>query len=561
MNSSKKLQIIYVELDVNMEKYKGFSREKLLELMCEKDLQISNLLREVEKNNARRIQHRITSLHTVMETVLDHIPVAIAVKSVADGFRHVYFNQAAEAFTGISSENVLGYTDFEIFSDEEYAKKLRERDMKTLQDGELSQYAMTYKNPKGEERIVNSIRLLVNADKTPLIISMIWDITEQRQAEIDLMKVREADAIKSAFLANMSHEIRTPLNAIVGFSSVLADTTDPEERKCYIEIINRNNEMLLHLINDILDFSKIESDALTYHLERVDLKDICQHLYLIYSMKMHPGVKMEFDANELPSVILNTDSKRIIQVISNLLSNAVKFTLQGTISLHYEKGEDWVRISVSDTGIGIAEANKKSIFNSFVKIDDFQQGVGLGLPISKSIVEKLGGKIGVDSEFGKGSNFWFTLPLNKKMQLKNYMQFNLPQEGITNIKQSILIAEDVEENYYLLNVIFGKEYNLYHAHTGAEAVQMFKQYNPSIILMDIKMPEMDGFEASQAIRKLSSTVPIFALTAFSQDQERKKAKECRINEYITKPIDITLLKETVKKYLTEISDSTTLHCS
>ncbi|WP_106831068.1 PAS domain-containing hybrid sensor histidine kinase/response regulator [Parabacteroides pacaensis] len=544
-----------------MEKYKRLSREKLLDLIYEKDLQISNLLREIEKSNAQRIQQRITSLHTVMETVLNHIPVAIAVKSVADGFRHVYFNQAAEAFTGISSENVVGYTDFEIFSDEEYAKKVRGRDMKTLQDGEFSQYAINYKNPKGEERIVNLIRLLVNADKTPLIISMIWDITEQRQSEIDLMKVREADAIKSAFLANMSHEIRTPLNAIVGFSSVLADTTDEEERKCYIEIINRNNEMLLHLINDILDFSKIESDALTYHLERVDLKDICQHLYLIYSMKMHPGVKMEFGANELPSVILNTDSKRIIQVISNLLSNAVKFTLQGTISLHYEKGEDWVRISVSDTGIGITEANKKSIFNSFVKIDDFQQGVGLGLPISKSIVEKLGGKIGVDSELGKGSNFWFTLPLNKKMQLKNYMQFNLPQEGITNIKQSILIAEDVEENYYLLNVIFGKEYNLYHAHTGVEAVQMFKQYNPSIILMDIKMPEMDGFEASQAIRKLSSTVPIFALTAFSQDQERKKAKECRINEYITKPIDITLLKETVKKYLTEISDSTTLHCS
>ncbi len=561
MNSSKKLQIIYVELNMNMEKYKRLSREKLLDLIYEKDLQISNLLREIEKSNAQRIQQRITSLHTVMETVLNHIPVAIAVKSVADGFRHVYFNQAAEAFTGISSENVVGYTDFEIFSDEEYAKKVRGRDMKTLQDGEFSQYAINYKNPKGEERIVNLIRLLVNADKTPLIISMIWDITEQRQSEIDLMKVREADAIKSAFLANMSHEIRTPLNAIVGFSSVLADTTDEEERKCYIEIINRNNEMLLHLINDILDFSKIESDALTYHLERVDLKDICQHLYLIYSMKMHPGVKMEFGANELPSVILNTDSKRIIQVISNLLSNAVKFTLQGTISLHYEKGEDWVRISVSDTGIGITEANKKSIFNSFVKIDDFQQGVGLGLPISKSIVEKLGGKIGVDSELGKGSNFWFTLPLNKKMQLKNYMQFNLPQEGITNIKQSILIAEDVEENYYLLNVIFGKEYNLYHAHTGVEAVQMFKQYNPSIILMDIKMPEMDGFEASQAIRKLSSTVPIFALTAFSQDQERKKAKECRINEYITKPIDITLLKETVKKYLTEISDSTTLHCS
>lgn len=538
-----------------MKDYNDLSRGELLALLQEKDKRITELVNfSQDDKDPERLKQRIDSLHAVMETVLDHIPVAIVVKSVSDEFRHIYFNNAAESFSGLSAEEVIGHTDFEIFADKEYAHAIREKDIKVLEEGELSQYAVNYKTPAGEDRIFNSIRLLVNADKNPLIISLLWDITEQRQAEIDLMKLREADAVKSAFLANMSHEIRTPLNAIVGFSSILSETENEEERRCYIDIINRNNELLLHLINDILDFSKIESDSLVFHLENADLREIFQHLYLVYSRKMDPGVTLVCDLNSLPSVKLKTDPNRVNQVIGNLISNAVKFTENGSITLHYMVGEDVVRISVSDTGIGIAEENRQLVFGRFVKIDDFKQGIGLGLAISKSIVEKLGGKMGVNSELGKGSEFWFTLPLYKSFQPGGLLRKSSVENNSLPVeKKAILIAEDIEENYYLLNAIFGKMYNLYHARTGVEAVDMFKEKRPALILMDIKMPEMDGFEAARRIREISEEVPIIALTAFCHDHEKKIAKECRINDYMVKPLDITLLKQTVVKYLTVLS--------
>ena len=233
---------------------------------------------------------------------------------------------------------------------------------------------------------------------------------ESRKNELEMQKAREADMLKSTFLANMSHEIRTPLNAIVGFSGILAEMDEEEEKDEYVKIINQNCDLLLRLITDILDFSKIESGVMDYSLTDVNIKEICREQYKVHSLKVQEGVAMICDLDALPDKILYTDPKRVTQVISNLLSNAIKFTEQGHISLSYSVKEDHVLFEVSDTGIGVSAAHIDTIFERFTKVDSFRQGTGLGLSICKTIVNALRGEIGVDSTPGKGSRFWFTLP-------------------------------------------------------------------------------------------------------------------------------------------------------
>lgn len=235
---------------------------------------------------------------------------------------------------------------------------------------------------------------------------------ERRHTELEMQKVREADQLKSAFLANMSHEIRTPLNAIVGFSGIVAETEDAGERKLFQEIIHKNNDLLLQLISDILDFSKIESGELKYHYTDTCLKTLCQEIHTMYTARRESHVAFIYPSAELPDIELWTDAQRLTQVITNLVSNAFKFTKKGSITLRYEADGDKVRVSVSDTGIGIRPEDCPHVFERFMKVDNFSQGTGLGLPISKMIIEALGGEVGIDSEFGKGSTFWFTLPLS-----------------------------------------------------------------------------------------------------------------------------------------------------
>ncbi len=381
------------------------------------------------------------------------------------------------------------------------------------------------------------------------------DVTKQKQAENELRKAKEkaeeSDRLKSAFLANMSHEIRTPLNAIVGFSNIIAEIDDEVERQSYLDIIHKNNDLLLQLIDDILDFSKIEAGTMDYHFEEVDIKDICGEIALADSIKMPSDVDLIFDLDS-PSVIVKTDERRVMQVISNFVNNAIKFTTKGSITIYYEIEGDFIRVCVKDTGIGISAENQRRIFERFIKVDTFQQGTGLGLTISRTIIEALGGKIGVDSEEGVGSTFWFTLPLDTKrtdIELSPDILVQSEETPRSDRHHSILIAEDVYENYFLLETLFGKQYQLYHALNGQEAIDMFETYHPDLILMDIKMPVMDGFEATRRIRTLSKTIPIIALTAFAFEREKEIAKQCEFTDYVVKPIDIKELKKLIAKVL------------
>lgn len=304
-----------------------------------------------------------------------------------------------------------------------------------LIEGEIKGYSVQYRRMFKDQYIW--VKAYVqpykyNADGKPeKILYYLTDITnevsmqeklrsierEQQRKEAELAKAQEANKLKSMFLANMSHEIRTPLNAIVGFSSIIAnmEEEDKDERNFFVDIINTNSDLLLQLINDILDFSKIESGTFDITKKNFDFKEICEEIYTVHALKIPDHVLFSFNRN-LPSIQIHSDPKRITQVISNFLTNAIKFTSEGEIKLDYQIKEDNIYVSVADTGIGISEEECKNIFDRFVKLNAHKQGTGLGLAISKSIIEKLGGKIGVYSALGKGSTFWFTLPLVKEAE-------------------------------------------------------------------------------------------------------------------------------------------------
>ena len=242
-----------------------------------------------------------------------------------------------------------------------------------------------------------------------------FDITQLKETEQMLIKAKEkaeeADRLKSAFLANMSHEIRTPLNAIVGFSSMLEEAEDQEEKHQYITIIEDNNKLLLQLISDILDLSKIEAETFDIIPERVNAKQLCNDLFQAMQMKTSPQVELRLKDN-LPELTFTSDKNRLYQVLLNFVTNALKFTSEGNITIDYQIDGNEVKFSVQDTGMGIEPEKQEAIFTRFVKLNSFIPGTGLGLSICQSIVTQLGGKIGVESEPGKGSCFWFTHPIN-----------------------------------------------------------------------------------------------------------------------------------------------------
>lgn len=371
-------------------------------------------------------------------------------------------------------------------------------------------------------------------------------ITQRKKMELELTtaknRAEESNRLKSAFLANMSHEIRTPLNAIVGFSGILASTEEEEEKKEYVSIIENNNTLLLQLISDILDLSKIESGTVELHYSNVELNGLMRELENSCQLKLkNDEVKLIFEAPSEPCLV-HIEKSRLSQLIINLVTNAIKFTTKGSIRFGYELRNKELYFYVSDTGCGIPEDKQESIFGRFVKLNSFAQGTGLGLSICQTLVDHMGGKIGVESKEGKGATFWFTLPYKPSVALEVTPKVEIETITIERDKLVILIAEDNESNFKLFESILKYDYHLIHAWDGQEAVDMYKEYNPQIILMDINMPVMDGYEATREIRKYSAKVPIIAVTAFAYASDEQKVMESGFDGYMPKPINAGLLK-------------------
>lgn len=504
-------------------------------------------------------QDELRELNLLLDGILNNIPVYLFVKDPEDDLRYLYWNKAFADHSGIPASKAIGCTDFEIFPDREDAEKFRKDDLELLKTRKRIEMQETYITATGEARIVQTLKALVPmAGREPLMIGISWDVTNLENIERELIEARikaeQSDRLKSAFLANMSHEIRTPLNAIVGFSKLLPHAETPEENQLYSDIINQNSDILLQLINDILDLSKIEAGTLEYVKRSMNLGEACRTIYAIHNERMREGVCLILE-NQDDNLYIEEDQNRIMQIITNFITNAVKFTPKGEIRFGYKVEDQCIRIYVKDTGIGIEPDKVDHIFERFVKLNAFAQGTGLGLSICQMIADKIGGEIGVTSEVGKGSTFYFTIPFNGETERHKELfeksaekqQNKSTASGTQQIKK-ILIAEDVESNFVLLKNILDKEYTLTWAKDGFEAVEMYKQCDPDLVLMDIKMPRMDGLEATCIIRSYSKEIPIIALTAYAFEADKEKAFEAGCNDLVTKPISEKALLKALSKF-------------
>ena len=380
-----------------------------------------------------------------------------------------------------------------------------------------------------------------------------------KEYEEKAQKAEKASQMKSLFLANMSHEIRTPLNAIEGFSRVLVETDSEEERMKYFQIIESNNQRLGSLVNEILDLSRVESGDIAIRKDMTDLNQLCESIIQIFKFRCPDTLKLEWDKPIL-SAMMKTDANRLTQVFSNLISNALKHTPSGRITYGYRLINEMqnVEFFVADTGTGIAPELQEHIFDTYVSGDAAQnQGFGLGLALCKIIVEKLGGTIRVDSEVGKGSTFTFVLPFEGTVggispesttTSTNVRTIRVSERPMANMK-TILVAEDEDSNYELVKIVLQKRYRLIRAHNGIEAVQMNEDEHPAMILMDIRMPGMNGLDATRIIKEVSHNTPVVALSAYAFDENIREAKAAGCDEFMSKPFRVEHLIEMVRKYV------------
>lgn len=371
-------------------------------------------------------------------------------------------------------------------------------------------------------------------------------------------KAENASRMKSLFLANMSHEIRTPLNAIEGFSRIMAETDSADDRMNYLEIIESNNSRLLSLINEILDLSRVEAGEIIIKKAPTDLKKLCTDIKQIFKFRCPPTVTLAWKEPDMP-ITMNTDENRLTQVFSNLISNALKHTARGTITYGYRILDEGLNIEffVSDTGSGIAPEFIDHIFETYASKDAEQQkGFGLGLALCRIIVEKMGGHISVTSEVGKGSKFVFTIPFHGTiggMSTSNRTTTNVRTLRVNSRPdekdlKTILVAEDEESNYELVRIVLQKRYRLLRAHNGIEAVTINEEEHPDLILMDIRMPEMDGLDATRIIKEVNHNTPVVALSAYAFEENINEAKSAGCDDFMAKPFKVEDLIEICAKY-------------
>lgn len=379
-----------------------------------------------------------------------------------------------------------------------------------------------------------------------------------KEYEEKAAKAEKASKMKSLFLANMSHEIRTPLNAIEGFSRVMVETDSQEDRMNYMEIIESNNNRLLSLVNEILDLSRVESGEIIVKNVPTDLNYMMNSIKQLFKFRCPEAVNLVFKKPSSP-VTMNTDENRLTQVFSNLISNALKHTSKGEITYGYQliSETDEIQFFVKDTGTGIDPQFIDHIFDTYASKDAEQQrGFGLGLALCRIIVEKMGGTIQVESTLGQGSLFTFTLPFSGSVsgmavtsRSTNMRTLRVSNPVDQTALKTVLVVEDEESNYELVRIVLQQRYNLLRAHNGIEAVMMNEEEHPDLILMDVRMPEMDGLDATRIIKEVNSKVPIIILSAFAFPENIRKAKAAGCDEFMAKPFNVEDLIEKIEHFI------------
>jgi PAS domain S-box-containing protein len=392
---------------------------------------------------------------------------------------------------------------------------------------------------------------------------VIQDITERKLFEqklvIALEKATESDRLKTAFLHNISHEIRTPMNGILGFTDLLTNSDlSNEKQQKYIEIISKSSKRLLNTVNNIMDISKLETGQTKLQLGKIDVNKVLLNFYEFYKLEVEAkGIELSLNIeNKNEELILHNDLAKFEEILTNLLKNATKYSNQGSIQFGYNINNKKVEFYVKDTGMGIPKNRQKAIFDRFVQADiedkNVHEGSGLGLSISKAYVEMMQGEIWVNSEEGKGSTFYFTLPITT--DIKEHSKPKKASSTKTKLtlpkKINILIAEDDDYAFQYLNIVLdGIFNNLYRATTGEEAVEICKNHpDLDLILMDVKMPVMNGYEATKYIRNFNKDIIIIAQTAYALMGNKEQAFSAGCNEYISKPIKKTKLIKLLEHY-------------
>jgi PAS domain S-box-containing protein len=491
--------------------------------------------------------------------------------ALPDGL-NIYLNQQWVNYTGLSLEESYGNGWIKSFHPDDQKSALDAWQNAIANNTAYSlECRMRHKNGAYFWWLVRAVPALDKKGNVIKWFGTCTDIQNIKETGIELLKAKEhaeeSDRLKSAFLANMSHEIRTPMNGILGFADLLKEPgLTGEMQQEYVSIIEESGVRMLNIINDIVDISKIEAGLMEVNVQQVNINKQIEFIYTFFKPQIREKGLHCVMKNTLPEreAFINSDSEKIYSILTNLVKNAIKFTDQGTIELGYtlksEKDSSVLEFYVKDMGIGIPKNRQIAIFERFIQADVLNkmasQGTGLGLSISKAYVEMLGGKLWLESEEEKGSTFYFTLPYQPENELENVVDKDNWSEKLSSVVNSnicrlkILAAEDDKISRRLISAIVKENSKeLLVARTGIEAVDICRN-NPDIdlILMDMQMPGLNGYEATQQIREFNKTVIIIAQSAFGLSDDREKSIAAGCSDYISKPINKSELLALIYKY-------------
>lgn len=516
--------------------------------------------KEKAEENEKELNQYVQHLENLNNSLID---VVFTVNPENRQIRYV--NKAIETVFGYSVEECIGSKTSMLYSDEkeylEFGEKLKDN-VSSNKDFLITEQQL--KRKTGEiftAEITTSF--IKDAGKTVDILSIVRDVSEKIKYENELIeakeKAEEADRLKSAFLANMSHEIRTPMNGILGFSDLLRtpDLTN-EEIERYVSIIQKSGTRMLATINDLVDISRIETGQVETYLQKVDIKKELEEMFDFFEAETkNKGLQFKFD-NKLSEQerCIQTDRQKFISIVTNLIKNAIKYTDRGSVEISVERKNEAIQFYVNDTGIGISPNRQEAIFDRFVQADigDSRafEGSGLGLSITKAYVEMLGGTISLESEMGVGSTFTFTLPEIPESEEVKVTQKSKSLVDSEKLPQQlkILIIEDDEINQKHLSIILSDYASeIIQATNGFDAVKQCETNTDiDLVLMDIRMPLMNGYKATKKIREFNNNVIIIAQTAYALEGDREKAFQAGCNEYISKPINKSKLLKLINQF-------------
>ncbi|MEA3352911.1 MAG: ATP-binding protein [Campylobacterota bacterium] len=519
---------------------------------------LNSELEEKVKQRTHELQEEKDKFEAIYKTSKDGIAL-LDINST----KFLDANPAYSEITGYTKAELLNTSCLEL-SIEEDKERSREAIEEVKKQGFVKDFTKTCISKNGDH-IITSMSIALMNDKKRILVS-VKDITKQKELEYNIIKQKEeaefATKLKSVFLANMSHEIRTPMHGILGMSHLALESRDTLKQKEYITKIDKSAKNLLSILNDILDFSKIEAGKLSIEKINFDLNSVISYIKNIVELKAYEkDLKFYIFYNSEQNNIYYGDPVRIGQILVNLVNNAIKFTHKGSIEVHIEDlPNNIVRFTVKDTGIGITKENQEKLFESFSQADGSTTrkygGTGLGLSISKQLVELMDGTIKINSTPNKGSEFSFDISLpkgSKENIFDDKSSLKTLQSSISSIKESnILLVEDNSTNQEIIHSLLEtSNIKIDDAYDGVMALQIYQSnpYKYDLIIMDIQMPLMDGYEATREIRKLNKKIPIIALSANALSSEKEASIDAGMNEHLNKPVNIEQLYTMLLKYL------------